>query len=391
MDKYLSHGNYICLLLKALIKGEEPTPPDFEIDWEFFYQLCLHHKIGNMIYVATKKLEIPLEIKNLLADDYKKFCVREAKQELFAQKLYKAFEEEKISFLPVKGILIKKLYPVENYRGSNDIDILIKKEDFKKAQAILENMGFSPLDADTQDNDYHIEYHKKMLSIEIHSSLTPNNATFYSYFENAFDKAVKCDNSNFHYKMTDEDFYIYVLYHLYKHFIKGGVGIRYFLDMHLINKKMEFNQEYIEKELASIGLNKFNQCVKELCQVFFNDKKADDRLKELSRFIFISGAHGEKTFFAMAQFSGAGTKNNNYTLNKIKYFFHAWFIGKKGMAEKYPILVKHPLMLPLCYIHKGFYTLIKKPAAIKQQASDIKNLNKDVSGYVESINKMAGL
>jgi hypothetical protein len=230
-----------------------------------------------------------------------------------------------------------------------------------------------------------------MLSVEIHSSLTPTNATHYSYFEKAFSKAVKCQDSSYHYKMTNEDFYIYVLYHLYKHFIKGGVGIRYFLDMYLINSKMTFDQDYINRELNKLGLFEFNNTVKELCQVFFLNKKPDNRLNELARFVYISGAHGEKVFFAMSKFSGAGTNKNNYTANKIKYFYKAWFIGKKGMAEKYPILKKQGWLLPFCYIHKGFYTLFCKPQALKEQAIEMKSLNKNKSNYVEEINKLAGL
>lgn len=391
MDAYLVYGNYLCSLLKALIKGEETPKPDFEIDWELFYNLSKHHKVGNMVYIATKGFDIPENVRTLFADDFYKSSVREAKQELFSASVYKKFEQADVSFLPVKGILIKKLYPVENYRSSNDIDILIKSGDFEKAQAVMESSGFKSEGLGNEDNDYHIEYHKNIVSIELHSSLTPRDSVQYDYFISAFDRAKTTENSNNHYIMTDEDFYIYVLYHLYKHFIKGGVGIRYFLDIYLINQKMTFNQDYLKKELSKIGLWEFNQTVKELSEVFYNDKGADSRLTELSRFVFISGAHGDSTFYAMSKFSGEGTKKNNYLLNKIKYFIKAWFIGRRAMSERYPSLKKHGWLLPFCYIHKGFYTIFCKPKAIKEQVNEVKNLNKDVAGYVENINHLAGL
>ncbi len=391
MNIYLQYGNYLTELLQALINGKKANPPKFEIDWEKFYNFCSRHKIGNMVYLMIKDFNTSKEILDKFYDDYKKISVREAKQELYSKIIYEEFEKAQVSFMPVKGILIKKLYPVENYRGSNDIDILIKDGDFKKAQNVLTSLGFKGNEETNEDNDYHIEYHKNMVSIEIHSSLTPKNSLQYDYFKSAFDRAKKLPNSDYHYKMTDEDFYVYVLYHLYKHFIKGGVGVRYFLDMYLINSKMTFNQDYLKTELKKIGLLDFDATVRELGEVFFNNKKPDERLTTLSQFVYISGAHGEKNFFAMAQFSGAGTDNNNYLFNKIKYFKNAWFIGRKGMSDKYPVLNKHPYLLPFCYIHKGFYTLFCKPKAIKTQVSDIKNLNKDSCSYIDKINHLAGL
>jgi len=41
--------------------------------------------------------------------------------------VYSAFEDNEVSFLPVKGILIKKLYPVENYRSSVTLIIPLLK------------------------------------------------------------------------------------------------------------------------------------------------------------------------------------------------------------------------------------------------------------------------
>jgi hypothetical protein len=114
--------------------------------------------------------------------------------------------------------------------------------------------------------------------------------------------------------LNNEDFYIYTLYHLYKHFVKGGVGVRYFLDMYLINEKMTFDNTYLNSELKKLGLFDFNETVKELYQVLFEDKSQDKRLTELSRFVYISGAHGEQTFFAMSMISPKDTKKKGFTL-----------------------------------------------------------------------------
>ena len=391
MDFYLQNGDYLASLLKALVCNEKPQPPKFDIDWEDFFFFCKHHKVCNMVYLTIKDFDVPKDVMTKFADYYYKLSVREAKQELFAQKIFRAFEREHISYLPIKGILIKHLYPVVNYRSSNDIDILIKDKDFEKAQKVLENMSFQGKLEHTDNNDYHIEYHNKSIAVEIHSALAPTKSNHYKYFCAAFDKAIKCDGSDYRYKMTDEDFYIYVLYHLYKHFIKGGVGVRYFLDMYLIEKKMTFERKYLKEQLKKIGLFEFDNAVREIYKMLFDNGEQTDRLRELARFVYISGAHGEKTFFAMSEFSGAGTNHNNYLFNKIKYFKKAWFIGRSGMTIRYPVLKKHGWLLPFCYIHKGFSTIFRKPAAIKEQINEVKSLNKEKNSYVEHINRLAGL
>lgn len=387
MDYYLNCGELLCRMLASLIKGESLEQTQ-ELP-ENFYSFCRRHKVTNMVYPVIKEWQIPDEVKTRFKEDYSRVIAIEAMQEVFAGVLFSTFEQEKISFLPVKGILIKKLYPKEYYRSSNDVDILIKNEDFEKAKDVMEGLGYTANICDNQDNDYHIEFHKKKVSVELHKSLAPLNSTHFQYFRSSFDRAENV--TDYHYEMNKEDFYIYTLYHLYKHFIKGGVGVRYFLDMYLINKKITFNREYIENELEKIGLKDFDKTVKELGEVFFEKKEMDSRLKALARYVYISGAHGETSFFTIAKFKGAGTNKNNYTLNKVRFYKEAWFIGREGMSVRYPVLIKHKWLLPFCYIHKGFYTVFKKPEAIKEQKESMTKHNKDLASYIDGINKMAGL
>lgn len=392
MDFYLQYGNYLSKILQSLIKNEKPVPPDFQIDWSKFFHFCTHHKVANMVYLVIKDFEVPGDVLEKFKDVYNKLTFIEAKQEIYSSMVYSSFEENKISFLPVKGILIKKLYPVENYRSSGDIDILIKKEDFENSCKVLEHMGYKILGQENKGNDYHISYEKNSVHIELHSSLAPKDSNFYDYFNKSFARAKLKENSKYHYLFNNEDFYIYTLYHLYKHFVKGGVGVRYFLDMYLINKKMTFDYDYLNAELKKIGLFDFNETVKELSAVFFDNKVQDNRLKELSRFVYISGAHGEQTFFSMAMISPVDTKKKGFFFtNKIKYFYDAWFIGYDGMKERYKVLNKHKWLLPFCYIHKGIYTIIKKPKAIVREKNEISKMNKDVKSYIDNINKLAGI
>ena len=57
--------------------------------------------------------------------------------------------------------------------------------------------------------------------------------------------------------MSLEDEYIYNLIHLVEHFQNGGVGIRFVMDVYIYNRIETIDWEYIEAELAKLGLWEF--------------------------------------------------------------------------------------------------------------------------------------
>ena len=59
------------------------------------------------------------------------------------------------------------------------------------------------------------------------------------------DNAVKIRGER--YELTDSDAYIYSMFHLYKHFVYSGVGVRMFLDNYLIEKNGDIYFSYVEK------------------------------------------------------------------------------------------------------------------------------------------------
>lgn len=389
MENYLTYGKYTCTLLKNLINETPALEPHFDCNWEYFYEFCKSHKITNTIYPVIKKLDIPSNVKNCFYNDFIKSIKLDIGQSSFLEKLSVEFEKENICFILLKGSLIKHLYPETNLRSNTDIDILIKKVDFEKAKNVLLKYSFQTSNFD-MNKKYDVPFFKKSLNIELHTSLTPFNYVHYDYFTQAFNKAHTINNSKCHYEMSNEDFYIYVVYHIYKHFISGGVGIRYLLDIFLINKNMTFNQAYVKAELKKLKLKKFNDTLIELSEMFFGEKKSDKKLDELANYIFVSGAHGKISLYDIAKFNGIGTKDNSYFNNSFNYYSKAWFIGKENMSIKYPILKKYGFLLPFCYIHKGFYTLFFNKKALKREFTDLKNTN-DKNTYFEHICNLAGI
>ena len=57
------------------------------------------------------------------------------------QQLSKLFDEAKISFLPLKGSVLRDYYPEPWMRSSCDIDVLVKPEDFDRALTLFVQGG----------------------------------------------------------------------------------------------------------------------------------------------------------------------------------------------------------------------------------------------------------
>ena len=54
-----------------------------------------------------------------------------------------AFEKNGIAHMPLKGILMKQLYPRPDMRIMGDADILIRVEQYEKIKPLLEELGFA--------------------------------------------------------------------------------------------------------------------------------------------------------------------------------------------------------------------------------------------------------
>ena len=67
---------------------------------------------------------------------------RDAVQAFSQEELLEAFEKEGISVLPLKGILMKRFYPVTSMRMMADLDILYETGRGKEVEAVLTDLGY---------------------------------------------------------------------------------------------------------------------------------------------------------------------------------------------------------------------------------------------------------
>ncbi|MDD2235026.1 MAG: nucleotidyltransferase family protein, partial [Desulfitobacteriaceae bacterium] len=95
--------------------------------------------------------------------------------------------------------------------------------------------------------NHDIYYKKPFLNIEMHRRLISVESPYSDYLNKTWYRAKLKDSCKYTYELSLEDFYIYLLIHLSKHYAGGGTGIRSFLDIWLYHRRYakEMNWNYL--------------------------------------------------------------------------------------------------------------------------------------------------
>lgn len=97
-------------LVKSALAGIEPEIfPD--VNWQQLYELAAFHSITCLIASAADKIDMPANIRDKLVQDQTFAIYREANQELMVSNLMDDFETAGIDHMPLKGFILKHMYP----------------------------------------------------------------------------------------------------------------------------------------------------------------------------------------------------------------------------------------------------------------------------------------
>ena len=376
------YGKCTCQLLSSVLNGTEPLVLPENIDLDILYAFQEEQSVANMAYVALQKLEYSAEQLKKFQDDYKLNMLREARFELAGQQVFDALEKAEIPFIPLKGAVLKNLYPNPALRNFTDYDLYIGDK-LSEVEKVMLELGFD-YDHDTENDMDFVK--KPSLHFEMHHSLFTSAYDFDGYFNEPFKKTYLKEGKKYYHLYRDEDFLIHVLVHLYKHFTDGGCGIKQFMDVYVLTKKLELDMDYIHKELEKIGLNGFFETAMRLNAFLFDGEKPDDNLLEIADYVFNNGTFGNvKNSMALEYAQDNEDVKSKFGLYKIRFFANRWQLSFSGMKKQYPILGKLPFLLPFCYFHKLFKVIFFKRGVLKSQVRDINDFSDDYSKHIDHI------
>ena len=257
--------------------------------------------------------------------------------------LRRLFCEEQISFMPLKGTVLREHYPDPAMRTSVDIDILVHPEDLARVKALLiEKLSYR---FDLEEGHDIGFFAPSELHVEIHFALCDENDKRTLSLGDPWANAHIKEGTDFEYEMTNEFFYAYAMAHAAKHFYVGGCGIRPFMDMVVMRSKMPCDEDKLKALYEKAGLTAFAAHAEALCDFWFFGAEADETLLFMEEYLLEGGAFGTvEGYVASIQ----GDKGGAY------YFWRKVFLPYKSMKKQFPVLEKCPILLPFCHVARWF-------------------------------------
>lgn len=321
---------FLIKILNDFINKKDKTELFNGLNLKRLYDLGKRHEVIGIIYYQTKKEQF---FKSYAATIYSNMNKKNMLKQLFSE-----FE---FPYFIVKGFEVSKFYPIPNLRTMGDIDIVVHEKDQEKAHKIFLKQGYSNI---TKSEIHEWIYIKKKNVFELHNSLvyseSINNLKQDNFFMNAWSFVEENElDWNFH--------FLYLIYHLKRHFMNKGVGLRQFMDIAIVIKYVNLDWEWIENEAEKIEMLSFTKIVLSFCRRWFeidlpiDTPTLEDEFYECSmRKILKDGLFG------------FDNEENNASSGANAYIFH----GKKEMIH---LLIKHifPSYKILCEV--PFYSFVK--------------------------------
>ncbi len=364
-------------LVYSAVSGEAMSLPE-DFDLEQALPLIKKHQLGNLIYYGAVNCGMDSKspvMQELFTVTYKSMIVDE-RQRAQLQKLTAAFDANGIHYMPVKGVLMKALYPKPDMRIMGDADILIKLDQYDRIRPLMLELGF----AEVRESDHELIWQKPSLYLELHKRLIPSyNYDYAAYYGDGWQLGRPCADNPCRYEMSDEDQMIYLFTHFAKHYRDGGIGVRHMLDLYLYRKaKPDMDKQYLEGELAKLQLSAFWGHIVKTLEVWFDGAPADEMTDRITELVFDSGSFGAKETQRVARGvrnkskSGGGAKQV-----RARFWLRVIFLPYEHMRNKYPVLKKVPILLPVMWVVRWFQTLFKGKPAIDEQRNRAKLLTEE--------------
>lgn len=374
-------SEYLVALLKTAINESEVPPPPEQINWNKLVELSKTQQVYSTILPVIKKINIPTEQAQELTFYSQNELVRMLAMKNELEEIEKELEKRQIKYMLLKGSVIKNYYPLQKMRQMSDFDILY---DVSKRDALIELMlerGY----AMTSDGEHSDDFFKKpFYTFEWHRQLFFNERAFTPDFGNVWENAVSDDKYKYKYNMNPNDLYLHTVAHMYKHYIMGGFGVRFFVDIYVLLKGLDtqLDYEYISAKLQRMKLAEFEFKVRSISKALFGDGELTDELIVFVNETLSFGIYGNgnsKECRARIYYDEYASKHNDASV--FKYYASKLFPNKIYMKRTYPVLNKRPYLIGWYYIvrlcDRFFHSRRRIMRDIKQLNSNLKEDKKN--------------
>lgn len=337
--------DYLLALLRSVLNDEKPPELPEGLSFEGIFSAAKAHSVANTAFYAVERLDRKPE-EPLLSEWEQlrdKAIVKDINQLTELELISEALSEKNIRHIPLKGSVLKGLYPQSDMRMMSDIDMLVDGENAAAVRDIMLKLGYT---CEHFGYDIHDIYYKPpVMNVEIHRELFGEEGQqFGEIFALPFSLCGKF-TEGMRADFTDEYFLAYVIAHAIKHYDEGGTGIRSFMDIAVYLREKPTDTEQVCGILETSGCADTARDFIGLSQVWFENATSGGKYDKMAQYIFSGGTYGTIQ---------NSVENKVRTGGRAKYLLRLVFPTFWHMKQHYPILKKAPVLLPFCWLVRLF-------------------------------------
>ena len=155
-------ANEAALLISCL--RSQPFTVLQDLGWQVLLELAEAHGVLLLLDQAFRERHV--QTPDFFATAVRKHLDVVARFAAELEELLKQLAKEGIEVLPLKGpVLAEALYGNVTMRSCDDLDLLVRREDFPRAGQLLLDLGFA---ARTAGDDYHRKFLREGVLVELH-------------------------------------------------------------------------------------------------------------------------------------------------------------------------------------------------------------------------------
>lgn len=337
---------------------------------EDIYNLAKRHSLSAIVYSALRETSY---FKNAGAElirqwkEAKEKCVRKnILMDVERKQILDEFEKMHIWYMPLKGIIVKTLYPKDDMRQMSDNDILYDSRYRKEVRKLFKERGYA---VHSFAGSCHDGYEKKpVYRYEMHNRLFSANRTpkMESFFKTVEGRLVADENGGYERRMTNEDFYIYLTAHAYKHYLDSGTGIRTLTDFYVVNKKYaeSLDWNYVFDCLKQLDIFDFEEKCRHLSDRLFGEPLPADLMnlpveeQEIFSRLYYSGTSGIIENNVQRSLELVGMDADSFDKSKrVEFYFKCLFPGMEWCKRCHPFFYRHPVLIPILIAYRVIYAV----------------------------------
>ena len=346
------------------------------MDLDSLYKACKRHTLRATVFTALKSAGTEH------SDFFQAYNKAVRKNILFdseREAITLEMEKQGIWYLPLKGAILKELYPQIGMREMSDNDILYDSSRQNDLKNIMLSRGYT---AESVGDSYTDVYKKPpVLNMEMHRALFlfGHDEKLFRYYEDMSRLMKRDDDKQYGYHFSDEDFYVYMTAHEYRHHIGGGTGIRSLVDCYIFMKAKEgtIDKSYIAEQFRQLGIEDYAQKRLSLAMKLFSSADTlsltESEEKELEKYLLF-GTYGTITNVGESSIKRYVEKSGSRS--KAGFIMSRLFPSMEFMKHHYPFFDKTKVLLPVGYVWRWIKGLSVNRDKFRAEMKALKKIDK---------------